>query len=232
MRAFVIAIIGLPHSERGAKTCIASAKQYDLDVELVPATTRYEAETALRVEGLALNRRRYDRISDEPIGDRDKTEAGRWHLTTPEIGCFLSHYGLWKRSVALNEPVVVFEHDVRLIAPPPTLIPTILALSFNSSEYGGTGGYIISPAGARILIGEAGANGIQPADELLWRSALNPRQLAFCDPPVIVYDDDGLSTIQFTRSDRVHAEIRKSDPWGDYVPPQNRATDQEPEGPR
>ena len=229
MKAFVIAIIGLPHSERGAETCIASAKQYDLNVELFPATTRYETEAALRDEGLTLNRRIYERISDDPIGDRDKTEPGRWHLTTPEIGCFLSHYGLWKRSVMLNEPVMVFEHDARLIAPPPALFPTILALSFNSSAYGGAAGYIISPAGARIMIREAGENGIQPADEMLWRTALHRRQLAFCDPPVIVNDDGGVSTIQFTRNDLVHAAIQKSDPWNDYVPPQNQTSDRKPE---
>ncbi len=219
MKAFVIAIIGLPLSERGASRCIEAAKQFDLNVELFPATTRYEAESALRAEGLTIDRRVYDRISDEPIGDRDKVKKGRWHLTTPEVGCFLSHYHLWKRSSDLDEPVIVFEHDVWPIARPPSMIPTVLALSLEAFGRSRTIGYIIAPAGARILIEEAKKGGIQPSDEMLWRTALLPRQMAYCNPSVIAFEDRRISTIQFTRSDQIHEEIEKIDPWDDYVPP-------------
>ena len=219
MKAFVIAIIGLPMSERGASRCIETAKQFHLNVELFPATTRYEAESVLRAEGLTIDRRIYDRISDEPIGDRDKVEKGRWHLTTPEVGCFLSHYRLWNRSSDLDEPVIVLEHDARLIAPPPPMIPAILALSFQASGLSATGGYIVAPAGARILIEEANGNGIQPSDEMLWRTALRPRQMGYCSRPAIALEDREISTIQFSRSDRRHEETTKIDPWDDYVPP-------------
>ena len=33
-------------------------------------------------------------------------------LTQGEIGCFLSHYTLWKKCVELNEPILIFEDDV------------------------------------------------------------------------------------------------------------------------
>lgn len=33
------------------------------------------------------------------------------HLTSGEVGCFLSHYGLWKKCVELDEPILILEDD-------------------------------------------------------------------------------------------------------------------------
>ncbi|MEJ8577639.1 glycosyltransferase family 25 protein [Helicobacter pylori] len=35
-------------------------------------------------------------------------------LTLPELGCYLSHYFLWKECVKTNQPVVILEDDVAL----------------------------------------------------------------------------------------------------------------------
>ncbi len=35
-------------------------------------------------------------------------------LTFPELGCYLSHYLLWKECVKTNQPVVILEDDVAL----------------------------------------------------------------------------------------------------------------------
>ncbi|GAA7004918.1 hypothetical protein ID0148_04640 [Helicobacter pylori] len=35
-------------------------------------------------------------------------------LTLPELGCYLSHYFLWKECVKLNQPIVILEDDVML----------------------------------------------------------------------------------------------------------------------
>ncbi|MEJ8624257.1 glycosyltransferase family 25 protein [Helicobacter pylori] len=35
-------------------------------------------------------------------------------LTLPELGCYLSHYLLWKECVKLNQPIVILEDDVAL----------------------------------------------------------------------------------------------------------------------
>lgn len=219
MKAFVITIVGLPLSEQGSKLCVESARPYGLNVEIFPATTRYEAETASQVERLKINRRVYDRITDEPIQDRDKVPRGRWNLTTPELGCFMSHFRLWKLCASIDEPVVILEHDVRLVAVPPRLAPTNLVLNLCDTPYALTCGYVIAPGGARLVIEEAKTNGVQPSDEILWRTVLRPDQIAISRPPVIYIDDRGFSTIQYTRTDRIHEHIHKKDPWSDYHDP-------------
>ncbi len=35
-------------------------------------------------------------------------------LTLPELGCYLSHYFLWKECVKTNQPIVILEDDVAL----------------------------------------------------------------------------------------------------------------------
>ncbi|WP_162974994.1 glycosyltransferase family 25 protein [Helicobacter pylori] len=35
-------------------------------------------------------------------------------LTLPELGCYLSHYLLWKECVKLNQPIVILEDDIAL----------------------------------------------------------------------------------------------------------------------
>ena len=218
MKAFVITIFGLPHSERGAEALLDSARTHGVDVERFTATTRYDAEAAMRDADLSFDRQFFDRISDEPIGDRDKTPKGHWHLTTPEIGCFMSHYRLWQVCSAENAPVVIFEHDVRLVAPLPPLIPGMLALSFESAAMVSSAGYIMTPAGADILLRMATQHGIRPADEMVWRSPYLAGRRLYCDPSIIEHRDGGVSTIQFSRNDEVHIALQKSDPWDDYVP--------------
>lgn len=217
MKAYVITINGLAHSEQCADRCIRSAETFDLAVERFPATNRYDALSILSAEALTLDTQRYARIADEPIGHRRQNDQGNWHLTTPEVGCFLSHFRLWQRCAARSEPIMIFEHDARLLASPPPLIPTFLAVSFRETSYSGAVGYLITPDASRALIEEARTSGIQPADEMLWHTVLEPDRIAYCDPPVVSCDDDGVSTIQYSRSDSQHNRILKVDPWVDFV---------------
>lgn len=225
MTAFVITIDGLAHSERCADRCIRSAEAYGLSVERFPAITRYDALSALAAEGLTLDSRLFARVADEPIGHRREADQGSWHLTTPEVGCFLSHFRLWQRCAAQSDPMMIFEHDARLLAPPPPIIPSFLAVSFRETSYSGAVGYRITPEASLALIEEARRNGIQPADDMLWHTVLEPHRIAYCDPPVVSCDDDGISTIQYSRSDAQHERIRKKDPWVDFQP-KHRSTEQ------
>ena len=33
------------------------------------------------------------------------------HISQGEVGCFLSHYLLWKKCIDLNEPILILEDD-------------------------------------------------------------------------------------------------------------------------
>lgn len=96
------------------------------------------------------------------------------------MGCFDSHYRLWKKCVELNEPILIFEDDVVLTRPyMPVEWDDVLSVAFSHAKkmllyiehlesssgpavaapYGqssmpGNGGYAIKPHAAKILIDE------------------------------------------------------------------------------
>jgi hypothetical protein len=43
------------------------------------------------------------------IGEKDVGKLSRPGV----IGCFYSHYNLWKKCVELKEPIMIFEDDVK-----------------------------------------------------------------------------------------------------------------------
>jgi glycosyl transferase family 25 len=48
----------------------------------------------------------------------DEAQCARWlgrGLNDGELGCFLSHYLLWKEAAETNEPIVVMEDDIDLV---------------------------------------------------------------------------------------------------------------------
>lgn len=95
------------------------------------------------------------------------------------IGCFYSHYGLWEKCVALNEPIMIFEDDVKLYRSYiPIEFDDVLVVSLGKSSFmrdpqktylenptgnpcavpwrnfsmPGASGYVIKPNAARGLI--------------------------------------------------------------------------------
>jgi len=218
LKAFVITIFGLPLSESGANLCIRSGAKFGLEIERFAATVRYQAEAVMKRHGLELNRRIYSSISDAPLGDRDTIAKGQWWLTTPELGCCMSHYRLWLHCLRIDEPIMILEHDAVFLGAVPQLPSRALAINLNHSAYADTIAYVLSPRAARRAVREAKKHGVQPSDELLWRSALKRQRIAVCNPPAVVPDQHGISTIQFTRDDHHHEQISKTDPWKDYRP--------------
>ena len=52
------------------------------------------------------------------------------------VGCFYSHYGLWKKCVELNEPIMIFEDDVKFYRKyEPVDFDGVLILSLGKSSY-------------------------------------------------------------------------------------------------
>lgn len=209
--------MGLPLSEAGAARCVRSGVRFGLDIGWFEATTRFEALSAMQRAGLQLNRRIYCAVADEAIGDRDRLERGTWWLTTPELGCFMSHFRLWELAVQLDESVLILEHDVEFIANLPELPPRAIALNFDNAPWPGSFAYLITPRAARLAIREARKRGIQPVDELLWRAALRKQRVAFSALDVVHNLGEHFSTIQFTRRDERHKHILQQDPWVNYT---------------
>jgi GR25 family glycosyltransferase involved in LPS biosynthesis len=216
MKTFVITIKGLRHSEQQATVAARSAAAQGLTAEQFAATNRYKARKTMDKLGLFLNPAYYARLADNPIGDRANVAKGEWSLTTPELGCFLSHYRLWLKATSLEENILILEHDSYLLSPIPDFPDNFLAVNLHNREFPGTVGYIITPRGAQRAIDEAKANGIQPSDELLWRSALRKKMVFTPENKVMEIRDNGISTIQWTRSDEEHEHISKKDPWQDF----------------
>jgi len=215
----VITIFGLPLSEEGAARCIETGHRHGVTVETFAAVNKYRAEKLMHDMGLFPNPDTYSRICDDPIGDRATQQKGQWHLTSPELGCALSHYLIWCKAAAANEPTLVLEHDTILVAPLPEMPAEALAVNYDASKAPGTAGYLLTPTAANLAVAQTRRRGVEPSDELLWRSALRGLPVHQEQRPVISTDNSGISTIQWTRSDTIHSHVVKQDPWADFQEP-------------
>jgi len=212
MKSYVITIFGLHYSELAAARCINSAKDFNFPVKFFCAVNRYQAKEEMEKLGFFVNKNFYAKVSDKPIGDRGLVRKGEWELTTSELACFLSHYKLWEKSIIENENIIIFEHDVEIVSPIHRLPEEFIAANF---DYRGMGAaaYTITPQSAKLAIAEVKKHGIQPADELLWSTALKHKPVYTPDVRIIKLNKEGISTIQWQRNDQIHQHIKKEDPW-------------------
>ena len=94
MKKFVINLI-----ERSDRLQLFNETNPNIDYEL------YQAVNGKNVDYDELKRRGFDTDKDwiDPIL--------KTHLTKGEVGCFLSHYNLWLKCIALGEPIIILEDD-------------------------------------------------------------------------------------------------------------------------
>ena len=100
MKAYVIHIPTSQPSVDSANRVIETAKQHGVEVEPWVGVHRDGSFRKLYGEGLRL------------------IEVDRWEQNAYLdciVGCFMSHYSLWKESVRTNERIMVLEHDARFI---------------------------------------------------------------------------------------------------------------------
>lgn len=92
MKFFIIRLKGNDISEKHARECVEQAAKFGYTVEYFDA----------------INGKDYARhLSSLKIVARYKFKKGRVGV----LGCFLSHFYLWKQCVADNVPFVILEHD-------------------------------------------------------------------------------------------------------------------------
>jgi glycosyl transferase, family 25 len=167
MKAFVITVTSIPQSVQVAIRCIESAKAFNIDVDIFSAITP-ENDVYTLIETYAIN---IDQFSD------------KYSRKENAIACFLSHYSLWKKSIELNESILVFEHDAVVVKPIDQKLNFKGLLSLGKPSYGkynipeknginpltskrylpGAHAYMIKPSAANELINRSKVNAM-PTD--------------------------------------------------------------------
>jgi glycosyl transferase family 25 len=152
-----------------------------------------------QAERLGLAFERVAAVEASGISDSEVARLGRsWErpLTRAELGCFLSHQGLWLEAASGEAPMLVMEDDIVLSPRLPELLPVIAALEgvefLNLESFGrrrfvgrgarrisqgaallrlhrdksGSAAYVLWPEGARKLLVRA-ERGAAPVDAFL-----------------------------------------------------------------
>lgn len=159
MKAFVIYLPNRQHSVEYSAGMIETLKSYNLDAELFEGTpgdiaVKRAAKEQRTLYPYSMKSRR---LSDEeisqlvrpevyeefkkrffyaiteklPIGD----DAGKASMPGV-IGCFYSHYMLWRKCVELDEPIMIFEDDVKFFRKwEPIDWDDVLVLSLGKSSF-------------------------------------------------------------------------------------------------
>lgn len=160
MKAFIIYLPEREHSVRHSQIMLDQLKEYNIDAELfegTPGNRAVELATKSKktlypysIKNRVLNKEdirelirpelyeeflkkhRFQIIERQLIGD-----DGAGKLSRPGvIGCFYSHYGLWKKCIDLKEPIMIFEDDVKFYRGyTPVEFEGVLILSLGKSSY-------------------------------------------------------------------------------------------------
>ena len=159
MKAFVIYIPSRPHSVEYSAKMIEILKSYELDAALFRGTPgdvavqRAEKENRVVYPFSMKNRV----LTEEDIKELVRPELyedfkRRFVVSITEklplggdegkvsmpgvIGCFYSHYNLWKKCVELDEPIMIFEDDVKFFRGwEPIDWDDVLVLSLGKSSF-------------------------------------------------------------------------------------------------
>ena len=203
MKAFVIYLPSREHSVQHSQYMIDTLRSYNIDAELFEGTpgdravamaekaqkTLYpysiknrvlddhDIEQLIRPELYEefKKKHRYEIIERQLIGEKDIGKMSRPGV----IGCFYSHYNLWKKCIELGEPIMIFEDDVKFYRGyTPVAFDGVLILSLGKSSFmsepqktylenptglaqarkwqnfsmPGASGYAITPDAARALV--------------------------------------------------------------------------------
>ena len=197
MRSFVITIMNNPKSVHSANRCIASAP--NLKIQYFKGITPDDDTISI------LNENNINDLNNFKI-DQKFSRMERC------IAAFLSHLHLWKKSVELNENVIIFEHDAIVTGNIPKnlnfdkvmtlskpsygnyITPSYLGVGplIQKRYFGGAHGYIVSPLGAKELLKKAETDA-GPTDVFLHLNNFSFLQEYY---PWVVEAKDSFTTIQ------------------------------------
>jgi glycosyl transferase family 25 len=114
MKNFIIHLPNIPASLETATNLKDKLESFGETVELFEGTDGNTASNQMEVEGRTLHQFGF-KGPDFQILTAPKAVA---KMSTPGVkGCFYSHYRLWEKCVALDEPVTIWEDDIVLTRP-------------------------------------------------------------------------------------------------------------------
>jgi GR25 family glycosyltransferase involved in LPS biosynthesis len=105
MKAYVIGLTRIPSSFDSAIRVYTQLKDFGLDTYFHEGTYGDEVEKIFAQENRVLH---HTSFKGNPVDDEYRASCMRLGV----MGCFHSHYRLWKTCVELNEPILIFEDDV------------------------------------------------------------------------------------------------------------------------
>lgn len=171
MKSYVITIVENYKSVAAAQRCIASGKQFGIEIEMWNAVTPQNTDViemakkqAIDVEGF---REKYSRFENC-------------------VAAFLSHLSLWQYAYGTGEEIQIFEHDAIIVNQIPEFINYQGCINLGKPSYGkyndplllgvnpltskryfpGAHAYRIKPKGAKQLIDQSKVKA-RPADVFL-----------------------------------------------------------------
>jgi GR25 family glycosyltransferase involved in LPS biosynthesis len=106
MKAFIISLSKIESSITTANNMIQPLSNMGFDVELFEGTYGPDAVLLAKEEGRILHPTDHD---GKPMIDTIRVSG------PGALGCFYSHYRLWQKCVELNQPIFIFEDDVKFI---------------------------------------------------------------------------------------------------------------------
>ena len=176
MKAFILFLKEVESTHNAAQQALTSAKSHGLDAELFEGYVPSRADEYIKRENL------------KAYTPGPKLYKIKWSKGGVR-GCMISHLEMWKKCVALNETVVILEHDSvvvsdtwktpfdellhldkhRFIEPDPELgrEPYVEKLEHyrkGERQLQGTYGYVIKPTTAKRLIRGAYEEGLTAAE--------------------------------------------------------------------
>lgn len=137
MKAFVIYLPDREHSVESSQQTLKDLLKYDIDAELYAGTNGQQAIAQAEKANKTLypygiknrevpwsevlsyiqpqyvekfNRGYYGKIYERQVIDKNKDKQN----SPGVVGCFYSHYSLWQRCMELDEPIMIFEDDVKV----------------------------------------------------------------------------------------------------------------------
>jgi GR25 family glycosyltransferase involved in LPS biosynthesis len=137
MKAFVIYLPTHSHSVASSDQVLSKLKSYNIDATLFEGVDGEQASALIKKESKSLypyGIKNHELSRDELLElirpEMQSTFLEQYYgkiykrieigkqfqekMSSPGvIGCFYSHYGLWKKCVELNEPIMIFEDDVK-----------------------------------------------------------------------------------------------------------------------